>query len=1049
MSGPEEAKRGQEGARLLQCKFHGAAVNVCYQHIPLKSRKSFRHGVPGEGRDPGSVLAAHPTFQANKSFVSVVREGRVATNWVMFKDSKHQYVFHGDHHDGPTNKGMLIQGQRPIGFILDWEQEMDISELSVKGKTKKIVDIAVALVKLILHGGDYIHDKYGLEGGDNGFKSGYGQLGVLKNLGLDPKRLLQEHFYIWADLDIQDKLTFHMYAHHNSLAFKDVAHLKYFVEHGMVEVATTNPTWGINSGKCPEIVKLAVAGIDVSPLKHMSYLLDVHSAKDGRVAKTLIVGDQDTALKASMPHTGELDKKKPEELIACRHATPGGRIVYNSSIHSLFTPVSEEDVEEVLSKALCSKEEVVRFKPWGTNGIYLDFGGKKHQCPIQPGVMHTNNNAGYRKNTGTLICFSKRCKAAVRSEGESSSSSSGSEGEEDLTVYDQEELEEMRDDEFFDTAIYKPKLPTATVDDMCQELAKSDLQEQLLDLYNETGTRISMMKEEIKNTKKRQKLGVDSEVGRGGEKDDITQISRDFQAKKDDILNNVAEVLNPYLSYVASLRCFALLQYNNKGGGRWEYLFLKLLELKQQFAQHRYFVPELKGSGGMVRVQLNNNVSVVELWLIAPERKCYKDAEVVLNKSKLSSDVLSTFTGFDITPEEARAYAEENDVSPEDALEAVGPWNAHLLDIICSGDEVNYRWLQKFFTEILEGKQTERVPCIIGPPGAGKTTVFETICKIIGPKHSCTVLTMAAVTHDKTNLIDEKVLVCFDESTFSGDKNAGNLIKGLVSNNVRRERKMYSSARMVDNTFNGLISSNSRDCFPNHTAGERRFNVLACNGKFAGRNQSAEAKRHFDKVRSVPVELIAYYYYFLANKDPDIAELDLRRTSTNETDWESPYAASLIAGASDPEVGFFLEHLLHRSESEWNLGPRTWGVVAWTTEYNIWRQARGVRQWGGVTTSRMSQILRKYMVWGQGGRDQLREGVSRAQHAEKLKEVLLGEKRNAPAYLQAGESGEVSPLILTSPVSSPMQRLVSAELQFDNLDQDSGRGFDTSFDLEL
>lgn len=220
---------------------------------------------------------------------------------------------------------------------------------------------------------------------------------------------------------------------------------------------------------------------------------------------------------------------------------------------------------------------------------------------------------------------------------------------------------------------------------------------------------------------------------------------------------------------------------------------------------------------------------------------------------------------------------------------------------------------------------------------------------------------------------------------------------------------MYAPGCMVTNTFNGLVVSNKESCAPNNTAAERRWQYLNTSNEFAGRLQSASAKRHFERLRATDPHLLAFYYYFLVPKDRDISAIDLRRESTNNTDWDGTYARRLVAGASDPEVKFFLEWLLHRSELDWQAGPAAWTVMQWVEGYVTWRRDRHIRQFEGSDSFRMERMLKKYLVWDSLNQT-VRPQATRFHHQEKIKEVLLGEKREVNTYLVPASPAPAPPL---------------------------------------
>lgn len=200
-------------------------------------------------------------------------------------------------------------------------------------------------------------------------------------------------------------------------------------------------------------------------------------------------------------------------------------------------------------------------------------------------------------------------------------------------------------------------------------------------------------------------------------------------------------------------------------------------------------------------------------WLESPLRRQFLGG-VVNNPPPFDRDVtpdqFNLWTGFAVQPQ-------------------AGDWprlQAHLLDIICSGNQAHYDYLIKWyaFTVQFPGIVPKVAVITRGRPGTGKGTAVLPLEMIFGRKHF--VQRSRSEELVKWNsLISGKVVVFADEAFFAGDRqNLGNLKRIISEDTITVARKHIDS----DDERNcvHLIIATNEDWAVSAQKGERRFFAL-------------------------------------------------------------------------------------------------------------------------------------------------------------------------------------------------------------------------------
>jgi hypothetical protein len=161
---------------------------------------------------------------------------------------------------------------------------------------------------------------------------------------------------------------------------------------------------------------------------------------------------------------------------------------------------------------------------------------------------------------------------------------------------------------------------------------------------------------------------------------------------------------------------------------------------------------------------------------------------------------------------------------------AAGDWSlmrAHVLDVICSGDEALYGWLEAWLARIVQDPGGERPGTAVvlkGGQGTGKGMFVSHFGKIIGP-HYVHLTHQEQLTSKFNSQLKDALVVFADEACYPGDKAAVGRLKGLVTEHTITIEPKGVNAFSVANHVNLLMASNESWVIPADWD-DRRFLVL-------------------------------------------------------------------------------------------------------------------------------------------------------------------------------------------------------------------------------
>ena len=184
----------------------------------------------------------------------------------------------------------------------------------------------------------------------------------------------------------------------------------------------------------------------------------------------------------------------------------------------------------------------------------------------------------------------------------------------------------------------------------------------------------------------------------------------------------------------------------------------------------------------------------------------------------------STYPGPGITLEEIDAA----DMDGEAERAAVAAWRDHVERRICRGDPATITAVMGFIASMVQrpGVKMDCLLCVFGEPGEGKGTLTEILTEIVGPMnvHKISQPSQAGIGSRFNGAIADCAMLLLDEVVWPGNKEAREMIKGLVSEKRQRvERKGVDSAEQTI-VANTVITSNGHAVAV--CANDRR--VIAC-----------------------------------------------------------------------------------------------------------------------------------------------------------------------------------------------------------------------------
>ncbi len=303
-----------------------------------------------------------------------------------------------------------------------------------------------------------------------------------------------------------------------------------------------------------------------------------------------------------------------------------------------------------------------------------------------------------------------------------------------------------------------------------------------------------------------------------------------------------------YWTFIISTKPFILIRQRDQEG-RIYYNALALANFKD--AHSAFTVP--LGKNGV-------SISLANLYLSNPNKKQYQTYDSIPNGPHKDAYTFNTWTGFDITPEKAFMKKDTADIKV---------WLKFQDDIF--GEYAKN--INEFFAWILRYPERKHhfSPIFRGDEGIGKGINTQMIMKIIGPKYSYHCMRWDDVFGSFNAIIEGKIFISFDETSWGGDKKHSGELKAFITETTRTSNQKFLPSIKVRNDINSVQSSNSQHIVP---AGKdaRRFLCVECKDTFKNYK-----KHEREAIFNFPPEVFANYLYNI-----DLSQYDHTKAEKTE-----------------------------------------------------------------------------------------------------------------------------------------------------------------------
>lgn len=160
----------------------------------------------------------------------------------------------------------------------------------------------------------------------------------------------------------------------------------------------------------------------------------------------------------------------------------------------------------------------------------------------------------------------------------------------------------------------------------------------------------------------------------------------------------------------------------------------------------------------------------------------------------------------------------------------VSPMMTHIRDNLCNGNAAYFEYLIRWLAHLVQypSKRPLTGIAIIGDQGTGKGIFIDFIARMLGGRRNCNTTTSAKDTKSFNTAVGSKLLVVFDEATFSGDHEQSDFMKKLVTEPYVRIEPKGIDAYEVENYARCFITSNNMESAVPADIGARRWLIIEC-----------------------------------------------------------------------------------------------------------------------------------------------------------------------------------------------------------------------------
>ena len=188
------------------------------------------------------------------------------------------------------------------------------------------------------------------------------------------------------------------------------------------------------------------------------------------------------------------------------------------------------------------------------------------------------------------------------------------------------------------------------------------------------------------------------------------------------------------------------------------------------------------------------------------------------------SPMTTCYDGVDFNPRGAAANYLNLWVGPT-IVSKSGDWvliKTFLLEVICDGDEISYRYLICYIAHALQRpwEKPGVMIILIGGQGIGKGT----LARLLNSIWRATFLQISnvdSVTGNFNSSLERAYIVFMDEALFAGDRKAADSLKSLVTEPVIHINEKYQPARQTS-SFHRFFAATNAEHFKNTERDDRR-----------------------------------------------------------------------------------------------------------------------------------------------------------------------------------------------------------------------------------
>ena len=196
------------------------------------------------------------------------------------------------------------------------------------------------------------------------------------------------------------------------------------------------------------------------------------------------------------------------------------------------------------------------------------------------------------------------------------------------------------------------------------------------------------------------------------------------------------------------------------------------------------------------------------------------------------------------------------------AEEESSPFFEHIKHIWCKGDLNAYAYVIKKLAYIIQFPHLKSGVNVVikSEEGAGKSLVLVKFGQIIGAQHFLSTSNPNRVFGDFNGCTEGKKCLVLEECFFGGDKKQANIMKDVTTSDKKLINKKNKEVYEINDYTECFMFSNEDWICPVES-GSRRYYMLDCDNKYAGRHDCPEKKDYFDKIIKCPAKAIAKVLY--------------------------------------------------------------------------------------------------------------------------------------------------------------------------------------------